>query len=178
MNHSIPLAAELRELHEALGVTDEILQSCALPPCFEPEELVATEPDYYGRAQQLTPAAFEAWTTMKQAAAGDGVTIHLISAYRGYRYQFELIQRKLDSGQKLTDILRVNAAPGYSEHHTGRAVDIGTLNCPALEEEFETTPAFSWLSSQGRSYGFSMTYPRGNAFGIAYEPWHWCFNDK
>ncbi len=147
-----------------------------MPVCEEPAELVSTEPDFYGREQQLIPAASAAWSAMKQAAANDGITIHLISAYRNYQYQYELIRRKLDAGQKLSDILRVNAAPGFSEHHTGRAVDIGTLNCPALEEEFESTEAFKWLSIHGQEHNFSMTYPRGNPFGIAYEPWHWCFS--
>ena len=73
------------------------------------------------------------------------------------------------------DFLRVNAAPGYSEHHTGRAVDIGTPGCPPLEEAFEDTAAFAWLSRNAGAAGFRMTYPRGNPQGVIYEPWHWLF---
>ena len=75
----------------------------------------------------------------------------------------------------MEQILRVNAAPGFSEHHTGRAVDLGTHDCEALEEEFEQTDAFVWLERNAESFGFAMSYPRGNASGFAYEPWHWCF---
>lgn len=112
---------------------------------------------------------------MRDAAAADEVVIHLISAFRGFSYQFELLKRKLEAGEQIEQILSVNAAPGFSEHHTGRAVDLGTLNCPALEQEFEQTDAFAWLVEHASEYGFSMSYPRGNQLGICYEPWHWCF---
>lgn len=167
----------MRSYHEALGITEDFYRECKLPLCEEPELLVETEPDYYGRPQQLTPEAFAAWTDMKTEAADSGVTIHLISAYRGIAYQFELIKRKLQSGEDLKRILTVNAAPGFSEHHSGRAVDIGTLNCPALVEEFENTPAFAWLGEHASRFGFRLSYPRNNSLGISYEPWHWCFSE-
>ena len=112
---------------------------------------------------------------MKEAAAQVDVTIHLISAFRDLDYQHQLLRKKLAAGETIEQILRVNAAPGYSEHHTGRAIDVGTLQCDALVEEFEQTPAFDWLQQYAAGYGFVLSYPRGNAAGIAYEPWHWCF---
>ena len=75
----------------------------------------------------------------------------------------------------MQEILRVNAAPGFSEHHTGRAVDIGTQDCEVLEEVFEKTSEFKWLQENAECFGFSMSYPRDNTAGFAYEPWHWCF---
>lgn len=63
--------------------------------------------------------------------------------------------------------------PVSCEHHTGRAIDIGTPGCPPVTEAFEQTPAFGWLTQRGREFGFRMTYPRGNPFGVIYEPWHW-----
>jgi len=73
--------------------------------------------------------------------------------------------------------LKVNTPPGYSEHHTGRAVDLATPGCPPLTEEFETTAAFAWLVRHAHRFGFTMRYPRGNRFGIAYEPWHWAVQE-
>ena len=131
--------------------------------------------DFYGRPQRLTPAALQAWQNMVQAATNQGITLLLISAFRGLDYQCELIQRKLAKGLTIEEILCVNAAPGFSEHHTGRAVDIGTENCPALEEEFEQTLAFGWLQANAAQFGFVLSYPRDNPAGITYEPWHWCF---
>ena len=100
--------------------------SRGLTLCLTPEALVDTEADYYGRPQRLTAQALRAWSQMKSCAAESEITLHLISAYRSPDYQYELLKRKLDAGQSLEQILQVNAAPGYSEHHTGRAVDVGT----------------------------------------------------
>jgi len=77
----------------------------------------------------------------------------------------------------MEEILRVNAAPGYSEHHTGRAIDITSLGCKPLTEEFEQTSEFAWLVHRAKDFGFSMTYPRNNKFGVIYEPWHWTFQE-
>lgn len=77
----------------------------------------------------------------------------------------------------MQQILEVSAAPGFSEHHTGRALDLTTPGGPVLEEPFEHTDAFAWLSESAGSFGFHLSYPRGNSHGIAYEPWHWAWKD-
>ena len=166
----------LQKLHASLGIPKEYLEQCEQLLCLEPKKLVDTEPDIYGRPQRLTPQTFDAWTKMKKTAAKDDVVFFLISAFRDPQYQHDLIARKIDRGATLQEILRVNAAPGFSEHHTGRAIDIGTQDCEALEEMFEKTAAFEWLQENAKTFGFSMSYPRGNITGYAYEPWHWCFN--
>ena len=76
----------------------------------------------------------------------------------------------------MAQILRVSAAPGYSEHHSGRALDITTPGYAALEEEFELSPAFAWLKKHAKTFRFRLSYPRRNTHGIAYEPWHWCWH--
>jgi len=88
-------------------------------------------------------------------------------------YQASLIRRKLEAGQSVSEILNVNAAPGYSEHHTGRAIDIAVPDAEPLTEEFESSKAFAWLEKNAASFGFSMSYPRENRQGFVYEPWHW-----
>ena len=74
---------------------------------------------------------------------------------------------------RVQEILSVNAPPGYSEHHTGQAIDITTPGYEPVEEVFETSPAFAWLSREAGRFGFSMPYTRENPYGIVYEPWHW-----
>ena len=165
----------LRSLHHALGIPDDYIDSCPLPLCPEPDKLVATELDFYGRPQRLTPAALAAWRAMKSTAAKEGVTLFLISAYRGWDYQHDVIAGKLREGRSLESILKANAAPGFSEHHSGRAVDIGTPGCDALVEAFEKTDAFQWLEARAGEFAFIMSYPRDNPMGIGFEPWHWCF---
>jgi D-alanyl-D-alanine carboxypeptidase len=163
------------QCHQALGIADSYREKCKLPLCAEPSDLVDTELDYYQRPQKLTPSAHKAWLSMKLAAESEGVSLYLISAFRSIEYQHTLLEKKLADGRQLTEILTVNAAPGYSEHHTGRAVDISTKDCPALEIEFEKTQAFEWLARRAVDFGFVMSYPEGNQYGISYEPWHWCF---
>ena len=147
----------------------------ALPRCDEATELVLVARHAEGRDLQLAPHAAQAWQLMQAAAAQDGHQLVLESAFRSVARQTEILQAKLDAGQTLAEALKLVAPPGYSEHHTGRAVDIGTPGSMALEEDFETTAAFAWLQLHAAGHGFTMSYPRGNAQGYAYEPWHWCF---
>ena len=165
------------ELHAALGIAEDYVDKCKLPLCREPINLVDTELDFYQRPQKLTKDAFDAWTAMKTAATEQGVSLFLISAFRGLQYQHDLIVSKLQEGRTIEQILAVNAAPGFSEHHSGRAVDVGTLACDAVTPEFENTNAFQWLSENAADFDFYLSYPRNNAYGIDYEPWHWCFKN-
>ena len=162
----------------------KILQELGAPPRVNPHlfveatELVSAGVDIYGREQRLTPEAAKAWAEMKAAAEKDGEILQLVSAFRSVDYQKGIIQRKLAAGQSWEHILRVSALPGFSEHHTGRTIDVTTPGSKELEEEFENTPAFRWLAKRAGDFGFVMTYPRGNSFGVAYEPWHWTFQEK
>jgi D-alanyl-D-alanine carboxypeptidase len=110
---------------------------------------------------------------MQAAAQEQGVILQLVSAFRSVSDQRQIWGRKLAAGQSVPGILRVNAPPGYSEHHTGRAVDVTTPGVEPLTEEFETTAAFNWMLEHASTFGFSMTYPRDNRHGVIYEPWHW-----
>ena len=116
---------------------------------------------------------------MQQAAQADGIQLMPVSAYRSFNYQAELIQKKLDQGQTLDEILRVNTPPGHSEHHTGCALDLTTDGeNQVLESGFSDTDAYAWLQKNARDYGFVESYPENNPHGIIAEPWHWCFNSK
>jgi D-alanyl-D-alanine carboxypeptidase len=128
-----------------------------------------------GRDKMLEPKAARAWLAMRKAAQRDGIELLLVSAFRSVAFQVELIRGKIARGRTTDEVLTVNAPPGYSEHHTGCAIDIGFQNCPPLDEAFENTPAFAWLQANAQRFGFSMSYPRGNAQGYLYEPWHWRF---
>ncbi|MDJ0918594.1 MAG: M15 family metallopeptidase [Woeseiaceae bacterium] len=167
----------LLELHKELGIPEDFAHPGSAPLFEEASELVEVGPNLVGRMQRLAPAAAGQWLSMVDAAAGHNVALMIVSGFRGYEYQAGLIRRKLDSGQVIEDILCVNAAPGYSEHHTGRAVDVATPGSRPLTEEFEDTDAFRWLSQHAETYGFSMSYPRDNPHGFIYEPWHWAFRD-
>jgi D-alanyl-D-alanine carboxypeptidase len=162
-------------LHLNLGIAPGYERTSGLPLQVEPPQLVDAGKDMFSRDQQLTPEALSAWQTMRDAAAGDGVELCLVSAFRSIDYQAALIRKKMQSGRILDDILRVNAAPGFSEHHTGRAIDIASSEDEPLQESFENTKAFKWLRENAGRFGYVMSYPRGHRHAISYEPWHWCF---
>jgi D-alanyl-D-alanine carboxypeptidase len=163
----------LRELHQELGIPENYGCDGRKPVFEEAAEVVEVGPNLVGRMQSLVPQTAERWAAMVRAAAGEGVQLMIVSGYRSIDYQARLIRKKVNAGQQLSDILTVSAAPGHSEHHTGRAVDIATPGSRPLTEEFEDSAAFRWLNENAANFGFSMTYPRGNRYGFIYEPWHW-----
>ena len=161
----------------ALGVPRDYARSRGLRRVSEPKHLAYIGHDTQNRPQWLAPRAARAWARMRDAAARDSVELQVVSAFRSVEYQLDILKRKLERGLSIDEILHVSAAPGYSEHHSGRAVDVTTPGFAALEEEFESSAAFAWLSTNAQSYGFRLSYPRGNLRGIAYEPWHWCWHE-
>jgi D-alanyl-D-alanine carboxypeptidase len=170
-----PLRGLLDRLHE-LGLDEESYASdTGLELVPEPATLAFAGFDRYHRPLWLRAAAAQAWQAMRRQAWADGVELEAISGYRSHDYQLGIFRRKLARGQTVAEILRVNAAPGFSEHHGGQVLDISTPGEPAAEESFENTPAFAWLRDNAEGFGFVMSYPRGNRHGIDYEPWHWRF---
>lgn len=171
----LPLDA-VRGMLDRLGVDATYGRTRQLALVPEPAWLAFAGWDRYRRALWLTPAAARAWQRMQAAAAQEGVALDAISGYRSHAYQLGIFQRKLARDMSLDEILAVNAAPGYSEHHSGRALDIGTPGQAPAEEDFESTPAFDWLCRRAARFGFALSYPRNNPHGIVYEPWHWRFS--
>ncbi len=165
----------LHERLQALALDRDEIERSQLPLVAEPTALMLAGFDRYRRALWLTAPAARAWVRMHGAALGEGVALDAISGYRSHDYQVGIFQRKLARGLRIEDILTVNAAPGYSEHHSGCALDLGAPGEPAAEESFEVTAAFEWLTRRACEFGFVMSYPRGNPHGIVYEPWHWCW---
>ena len=171
-HEELPLDRLLERLH-LLGLDDSYGERSGLPLVAEPVFLGLAGHDRFRRPLWLHPHAARAWLHLRDAALRDAVVLDAISGYRSHDYQLGIFERKRARGQTVDDILTVNAAPGYSEHHGGRALDIGTPDQPPAEESFEHTDAFAWLCDNAAGYGFTMSYPRGNPHGIVYEPWHW-----
>lgn len=167
------LSKAQQAIHRQLGIPGDY--GSGGRPRHYPEvvELVDVGPNLVGRMQRLTPECALSWQTMCEAASADGISLLLVSGFRSFEYQAGLIEKKLAAGQAIGEILTVNAAPGFSQHHSGRAVDIATPGSRPLTEEFEQSGAFAWLSEHAATFGFSMTYPRDNDDGFIYEPWHW-----
>ncbi len=173
MPAALPLDRIGERLH-GLGLeADAYAARTGLALVAEPDWLAFAGHDRWRRPLWLHPAARRAWHAMRQAAAGDGVVLEAISGYRSHDYQLGIFERKFARGLALEDILAINAAPGFSEHHGGLALDVGTPGEPPAEDSFERTPAFAWLQAHAGAHGFTMSYPRDNPHGIVHEPWHW-----
>lgn len=171
----LPLSG-LQDRLEQLGIdAGRYEQDTALALEAEPERLALAGFDRYRRPLWLQQGAARAWQRMQQQAAREGIVLEAISGYRSHDYQLGIFARKRARGLEVDAILQVNAAPGYSEHHSGRALDISSPGEPPAEESFEATPAFAWLLEHAGDYGFHLSYPRDNPHGIVYEPWHWCW---
>jgi zinc D-Ala-D-Ala carboxypeptidase len=147
-----------------------------LPYTEAPEsELAAISSD--GRFRMIKPAA-QQFLAMQQAARSAGVKLAPISAFRSVKEQESLFftvgaQRNQTPAERAA----LSAPPGYSEHHTGYAVDIGDGAVPAtnLNSNFEQTKAYQWLAENAAKYSFEMSFPKDNPQGVSYEPWHWRF---
>ena len=172
------LSTSLLKTHTELGIPAGYGDGRGLPLYAEATDLVDVGPNLVGRMQRLTPDAAERWLRMVEAARADGQTLLIVSGFRSVEYQAALIRKKLEGGQTIEDVLTVNAAPGYSQHHTGTAVDIASPGSRPLTEDFEASEAFAWLKQGAAEFGFEMTYPRNNKYGFVYEPWHWALSDE
>ncbi|KOS63336.1 M15 family metallopeptidase [Lysinibacillus agricola] len=132
-----------------------------LPSTFAPEE---------------NPEAGQALDKMLTAAKQQGFDLVAFSGYRSFDYQTTLYNNYVNrDGQAAAD--RYSARPGYSEHQTGLAFDIGERGKDNLwlTEEFGETPAGQWLMKYAQDYGFILRFPKNkeDITGYMYESWHY-----
>jgi D-alanyl-D-alanine carboxypeptidase len=166
-----PTTSETRE-SESEPATDDLLGHLPYPEA-SPSELEPITPD--GRIQ-LRKAAAKSFKAMSAAAQAEGISLAPLSGYRSVAQQQHLFfDIKAQRGQVATKRAEVSAPPGYSEHHTGYAIDIGDGHTPAtnLSQNFENTAAFQWLEQNAAYFSFELSFPRNNPQGVSYEPWHW-----
>ena len=119
----------------------------------------------------------DAFKTMSKAARKEGLKIKVVSGYRSSHYQIQVFKSKFNgkypTDEQMKARLKYSAPSGYSEHHTGLAVDINDT-----EERFKNTKEYGWLLEHAYEYGFEQSFPENNAQGLGFEPWHWRFVGK
>jgi D-alanyl-D-alanine carboxypeptidase len=165
---------QIFEWMDKLGIPQDYASTRSLQLVSECRDLISMGTDVFGREQLGHAETKKAWDAMKTAAYQDGVELDLVSAFRSIDYQASLIERKLVAGQTIEEILSVSAAPGFSEHHSGRALDITTPQTSPLESDFSETTAYRWLMENAHHFEFSESYGPNNPHGLIWEPWHWC----
>ncbi len=136
-------------------------------------ELVLFSPGIYVHKE-----IYENFKEMQFMAAQRGVSLQLLSGFRSIDLQRDIFyENKSIRNQTAVERSMVSAPPGYSEHSTGYAIDVGDGNYPDthFEIEFEQTPAFKWMKRFASKYHFVLSFPPKNKQGVTYEPWHWRF---
>ncbi len=129
-----------------------------------------------GRIVRLRGPAAVAFEKMRAAAQQDGVGLVPISGFRSRDYQSTVFERTVRQRGSEERAARWVAPPGYSEHHTGLAIDIGDARRGQCDLQlcFERTKAYHWLVEHAGGFGFELSFPRGSR-QPNYEPWHWRF---
>ncbi|MEK4230975.1 M15 family metallopeptidase [Solibacillus sp. FSL H8-0538] len=136
-------------------------------------------PKTYNKGED--PKARAAFEKMAAAARIEGFELVAFSGFRSYEYQQQLYTNYVNRDGKV-NADRYSARPGYSEHQTGLAFDIGEKGKEDLwlTSEFGETKAGQWLIGNAHQYGFILRYPKGkeNVTGFMYESWHFRYLGK
>ena len=112
---------------------------------------------------------------MREEAKKDGIYLVFLSGYRPINLQKDIFYSlKSIRNQEAAERARVSAPPGYSEHSTGFAIDIGDATQRETDflTDFENTDAFRWLIKNAAKFHFKLSFNKDNKY-IDYEPWHW-----
>ena len=117
----------------------------------------------------LDEEAYQMFLLFRLEGLYNGVNMIVDSGYRPYEYQeyilnYNLLKKGLSSYKTI-------ALPGYSEHQTGLAFDIGS----ATSNVFTNSEEYVWIKDNAYKYGFIYRFPqKGQTItGFRHEPWHY-----
>ena len=168
---------QTKSLNDSINATqtkqDKSLLGHLPYPEAKASELILFSPGIYVHKE-----IYENFKEMQLMAAQRGISLQLLSGYRSIDLQRDIFyENKSIRNQTAVERSMVSAPPGYSEHSTGYAIDVGDGNYPDthFEVEFEQTPAFKWMKRFASKYHFVLSFPPNNKQGVTYEPWHWRF---
>lgn len=132
---------------------------------YRPSHLVTIKKSYCYESQQAVDAVVDAFVAMQQECHKQTHTTLLInSAYRSHHEQIATYKR---------NDKRYVARAGYSEHQTGLAIDVTSLQHPE-KWSFGKSKEGIWMRENCHRYGLILRYPerQSHIMGYSYEPWH------
>lgn len=177
---------QLRDITKTVGVLDklsktdkELLQKYSkvyfLNEHYVPESLRDIDKEFVyneDKVHQLHSKVMPYFEDMVGDAKDDNIDLWVVSSFRSFETQAQL------KGQYVTTYgsgaNTFSADQGYSEHQLGTTIDFTTSGLGGGLNGFENTPAYEWLVDNAYKYGFTLSYPKNNAFYV-FEPWHWRF---
>ena len=136
----------------------------ALPTEYRP----SNSGDYNFCTTCLTEETLNAFNQMQADAQALGLNLYISSGFRSYSYQENLYNNYvLQDGKEEADTY--SARPGHSEHQTGLAFDLNTI-----DDSFAYTEEGKWVKDNCYKYGLILRYPKGkeDKTGYQYESWH------
>lgn len=138
---------------------------------FIPDNLVSID-SKYGRGE-IKEEAYQAFLELYEEASKEDLHPYISSPYRSYNRQNQLYTN-YSNKDGINKADTYSARPGYSEHQTGLAMDLGTSNNTNIND-FENSKEFEWMQKSAHKYGFILRYPKGKEYitGYMYEPWHY-----
>ncbi|MDR1327685.1 MAG: D-alanyl-D-alanine carboxypeptidase family protein [Heliobacteriaceae bacterium] len=122
---------------------------------------------------KVHPKCAENFIKMQKDARKEGVSLNIISGFRSINYQKtvfakKFIDKKNPTPEEMKKRIKFSAPPGFSEHSTGLAIDINSL-----EQSFQNTKEYEWLLKNAGNYGFELSFSKNNSQNLGFEPWHW-----
>lgn len=156
-----------------------------LPAGWENEIQIDTVQNSLGEELQIEHKTYEQFLKLREALLKEGVQIELDSVYRSVEEQQEIWDAWSADPELGEDYCKKYlAVPGFSEHHTGLAVDIFIMKdgkeIRDNDDMIADTEDFKKVHALMPEYGFILRYPPGrdNITGYAYEPWHLRYVDS
>lgn len=155
-----------------------------------PESQLASVPN--NAEEKIDSRIVKDYENLAVASDTAGYQLVAVSAFRSIAYQERVFNESVNrtmsqqniSQEEATEVTKQSMTePGYSEHHTGLAIDVVDADwynnyqntaAEMLDEKFGDTPGAKWIAENAPRYGFIISYPKGkeNITGITYEPWH------
>jgi zinc D-Ala-D-Ala carboxypeptidase len=121
---------------------------------------------------QLHKDAAKAYNEMKAAAAKDDVTFYIQSGFRSIATQKQIVDKKRKELKSEKEVFASSSEPGYSEHHTGMALDVNSVGVKDLTAGFADTKEGKWIAENATKFGFELSFPTSNKQKVNFEPWH------
>lgn len=135
--------------------------------------------------QFVPPHVYDAYERMMEAMEVDlGKRLYIESAYRSSAYQLYLFIFYLKNHEySIRETAHWVALPGYSEHGNAEKQALDFISADGISgetdpEAFAVLPEYDWLLREASKYGFILSFPKTNAEGIGFEPWHWRFDPE
>ncbi|MGJ8592158.1 MAG: M15 family metallopeptidase [Aquaticitalea sp.] len=158
------------------------------------DELIGKgNPQLYGDGFKVRKEVYDAFSNMKDEALKDGISLKVVSSYRGFNHQKSIWERKykrytaqgMDAQSAIQKIIDYSTIPGTSRHHWGTDMDLvdanakqptNVLNPSNFDEAACFGPFKKWMDANANTYGFYLVYTNeAERKGFKYEPWHYSY---